>query len=57
MSIYQIRTEVDSLIQESGMQPSMKMQCSLLRTLKMRHCNLDIPLASNIIKTTIKELL
>jgi len=56
MSIIQLRKEVESLIVNSGMKPNVKMRCSLMKTLKMRHSDLDMTLTRNVIDSAIKEL-
>lgn len=56
MSIIQLRQEVHSLIAHSGIQPSMKMRCSIMKTLKMRHEDLDTTLTRNVIESAIKAL-
>jgi len=56
MSINQLRQEVESLIVNSGMKPNIKMRCSILKTLKMRHRDLDVPLTRNVIDSAIKEM-
>lgn len=56
MSINQIRKEVDTLIQTSGIKPTMKMRCSIMRALKMRHHDIDASLTRDVITTAIKEM-
>ncbi len=56
MSVNQLKNEIHALISTSGMAPNMKMRCSILRTLKMRHGTLDTPLTRSIIENAIKDL-
>ncbi len=56
MSIIQLRREVETLIGNSGRKPHMKMRCSLMRTLKMRHGDLDPAITRDVIDLTIRGL-
>ena len=56
MSINQLRQEVESLIVNSGMKPNIKMRCSIMKTLKMRHGDLNLPLTRDVIETAIREM-
>jgi hypothetical protein len=56
MSLNQLRNEIDTMILNSGMNPHIKMRCSILRALKMRHQNIDPSQARNVIEIAIKEL-
>ncbi|MEA2110791.1 MAG: hypothetical protein U9P71_01955 [Campylobacterota bacterium] len=56
MSVSQIRREVDSLILNSGMKPDIRMHCSILRALKLRHRNIDSHVTHDIIMHAIKKL-
>jgi len=56
MSIIQLRKEVETLIVNSGMKPDIKMRCSIMKTLKMRHSDLDMTLTRNVIESAIKEM-
>ncbi len=55
MSVNQMRQQVDSLILHSGMKADVKMCCSLMKTLKMRHGNIDTSLARSVIRKAIQE--
>ena len=57
MSILRLRQEVESLITNSGMEPDIRMRCSIMKALKMRHGDLDVPLARNVIEAMMKERL
>jgi hypothetical protein len=56
MSINQLHQEVESLIVNSGMKPDVRMRCSIMRALKMRHSDLDAALTRSVIEATIKEM-
>jgi len=56
MSIIQLRQEVESLIANSGMKPDIRMRCSIMRALKMRHGDLDEALTRNVIASAIRKL-
>ena len=56
MSIIQLRQEVESLIVNSGMKPNIKMRCSIMKALKMRHGDLEMPLTRDVIEAAIKDM-
>jgi len=56
MSIIQLRQEVESLIVNSGRKPDIKMRCSIMKALKMRHSDLDAALTRSVVESAIKEL-
>lgn len=56
MPIAQLQNEVETLIQNSGLKPHPKMECSILRTLKMRHDIMDTPMTRDVIKSTIEKM-
>jgi len=56
MSIIQLRQEVESLIVNSGMKPNIKMRCSIMKALKMRHGDLEMPLTRHVIEAAIKDM-
>ncbi|MEA1920239.1 MAG: hypothetical protein U9N52_10390 [Campylobacterota bacterium] len=57
MSISQLRNEIDTMIDSSGFKPTMKMKCSILRALSMRHKEIDNRVTRDIIETVLKEKL
>lgn len=56
MPIIQLRQEVESLIVNSGMKPNIKMRCSIMKALKMRHGDLEMPLTRHVIEAAIKDM-
>lgn len=56
MSVNRLRNEVDTLILNAGRRPDMRMCCSIIRALKLRHGDIDTAMARTLIETSIKEL-
>ncbi len=57
MSAEMLKDEVATLILRSGMKPDSKMRCALIRTLTMRHGDLDRSMLRHAVERSLKELL
>ncbi len=57
MSAEMLKDEVATLILRSGMKPDSKMRCALMRTLAMRHGDVDRSVLRHAVECSLRELL
>ncbi len=57
MSAEMLKNEVATLILRSGMKPHSKMRCALMRTLSMRHGNIERSILRHAVECSLQELL